>query len=376
MQTEDIETEDKGVQAPGDLYSGRTGGTRAGETGVSTDTAGLMRFLRRTAGVIEAIFDENAADAVAERVRVVARSSPLADAVMPLPTDAPVPGFGRVSAVEFSETQPHLLGVVYQRSSDESGLSGEDEGEELDAASVVAIWNLHDSDAPLRTCSSPSRVTSLALSPRRSHLAVGGTDDGMIVVWDLRERKTRLAPPAFVSYATDAAFRHTAPVLRVAVFGGSGGRRGSSHDRVVSVDASGLIVTWSVTEGSGGAGQRNGPADTTSTMGAHANLGQRVDGRISLQPTTQAMVGGGVGGRQALLDLPREVTCVAVGGRVGDDAHTRLLCGTGEGQVVAGHRLGGRVAPSAYDGAPSGTAVTGLAVGTGACSARVAGREL
>lgn len=125
--------------------------------------------------------------------------------------------------------------------------------------SVLLLWNVHDTTTPERVLVAFSSVTSVCVSPSRPYLIYGGTEDGNVCVWSLREPdRLHLAAGRYErvvfhlpSYSTSwQADGHNAAVrqVRVSGYNAKAPSRKEEHEQLVSMDEQGVVCFWVVSD--------------------------------------------------------------------------------------------------------------------------------
>ena len=100
-----------------------------------------------------------------------------------------------------------------------------------DPDGLVLVWNLLLPERPEFHFHAPSDVHSAAFSPFHSHLIVGGSYSGQLLVWDTRSKSHPVMK-------TPLSTGHTHPIYCLKFIGTQ-----SSHS-VVSISTDGLLCSW------------------------------------------------------------------------------------------------------------------------------------
>ncbi|KPA78636.1 hypothetical protein ABB37_06236 [Leptomonas pyrrhocoris] len=236
----------------------------------AVDAALLERFLTSTLPLMSAVLDENNAAATGAAAAAVAASSAASAGDGSTSSSKPKgsTAFSTYSTFCWRGTRNRPLVQVLLNPSntrqlialhgprDESGPSPV-----LDTyMSVLLLWNMHDTTTPERVLVSFSTVTSVCVSPSSPHLIYGGTEDGNVCVWSLREPdRLHLAAGRYEkvvfhlpSYSTSwQADGHNAPVRQVRVSGYNAKtplRKEEQHEQLVSMDERGVVCFWVVSD--------------------------------------------------------------------------------------------------------------------------------
>ncbi|CCW69584.1 unnamed protein product [Phytomonas sp. Hart1] len=156
--------------------------------------------------------------------------------------------------IRFSYPPSHLVAVLYSKVQEVVCLS------ELDRyLSVIVVWSIFDNTEPERILVSDSSLSCFCFSPSRPELLYGGSDNGSICVWDLREpdhhhlyegcyqRLVFRLPSYSSSWNTD---QHCSPVRQLCVVGYNNavGAKREGGEQVASLDTSGEVRFWSVSD--------------------------------------------------------------------------------------------------------------------------------
>ncbi|KAG5507676.1 hypothetical protein JKF63_06625 [Porcisia hertigi] len=229
----------------------------------SVDASLLERFLTRTLPVMSAVLDENNATAsgAAAAASAAAGDSPKTRASTAFSSsyitfcwhgtrNRPV------VQVLLNPSNPRQIFALHGAAV-ETGPS-----QTLDTfLSVLLLWSVHDAAAPERVLTSFSPITCMCISPSRPYLLYGGTAEGNVCVWNLREPdRLHLAAGRYgsvifclPSYTTGwQVGGHTAPVRQVRVAGynspSSATRKEEQYEQLVSMDDTGLMCYWALRE--------------------------------------------------------------------------------------------------------------------------------
>ncbi|XP_063157903.1 cytoplasmic dynein 2 intermediate chain 1 [Candoia aspera] len=224
IQTEEIETQEKWTQHPGEAAL-VSGGPKSSHdvTAVTPkiDSQRLANFLRSACQVIEVLLEE---DQVATQPRRNLRSRPsslsISDRCFQLNTDLPFLNARKVSCLHISQAQRQALLSVH-------GLPENSNDQPLDSKYIICVWNVWQPSSPQKVLLCESQVTCCCFSPCKATLVFAGTVDGSVLVWDLREDsrmhqcvKVNETDWTFRSptFSTDGVFtpiNHTCPVLTI-----------------------------------------------------------------------------------------------------------------------------------------------------------------
>ncbi|XP_070585526.1 cytoplasmic dynein 2 intermediate chain 1 isoform X4 [Erythrolamprus reginae] len=184
IQTEEIETQEKWTQHPGESALVSGGPKSSHDVTAITpkiDSQRLANFLRSACQVIEVLLEE---DQVATQPRRNLRSRPsslsISDRCFQLNTNLPFLNDRRISCLHISQAQRQALLSVHGLPETSNDLS-------LDSKYIICVWNVWQPSSPQKLLLCESQVTSCCFSPCKATLVFAGTVDGSVLVWDLRE---------------------------------------------------------------------------------------------------------------------------------------------------------------------------------------------
>ncbi|XP_034985670.2 cytoplasmic dynein 2 intermediate chain 1 [Zootoca vivipara] len=224
VQTDEIETQEKWTQHPGETALVSGGPKSSSDVSSLTpkiDSQRLASFLRSACQVIEVLLEE---DQVATQPRRNLRSRPsslsISDRCFQLNTNLPFLNGRRVSCLHISQGQRQALLSVH-------GFPEKSNDLPLDSKYIICVWNVWQPSSPQKLLFCESQVTCCCFSPSKATLVFAGTIDGSVLVWDLRE-DSRLhhcmkvnetdwtfRSPTFSTDGVFASVNHTCSVLTV-----------------------------------------------------------------------------------------------------------------------------------------------------------------
>ncbi|CAD2222350.1 WDdomain 60 [Angomonas deanei] len=278
VQAERVKTKNRSAQVPGDLGlypereaernafrlkgSGTTdreqddeedGGERKKDHQPPSVDAGLLAsFLSRVYPVLGALMDEGASAAAVKTDKKSKGATSFSSSYTTLLFAGT--RNRKVRKTVFSQANTQHLAVLYG-SSEELGSSPQ-----LDRfTSVILVWKARDPSAPEHLLVSSSEIRSICWSPSRPYILYAGTEDGCVVLWDLREpdryhlnagryQKLVFRVPSFTTaWMTD---NHVVPVcdVRVAGYNTPGSPRREEMEQLLSLDVSGVTRFWALNE--------------------------------------------------------------------------------------------------------------------------------
>uniref|UniRef100_A0A8D2IR02 WD repeat domain 60 n=1 Tax=Varanus komodoensis TaxID=61221 RepID=A0A8D2IR02_VARKO len=222
VQTEEIETQEKWTQHPGETALVFGGGyTDMSVLTPKIDSQRLANFLRSACQVIEVLLEEDRVATQPRRnLRSRASSLSISDRCFQLNTNLPFLNGRKVSCLHISQAQRQALLSVH-------GLPDTSGHPVLDSKYIICVWNVWQPSSPQKLLFCESQVTCCCFSPSKATLVFAGTVDGSVLVWDLREHarmhhclKVNDTDWTFRSptFSTDGVFtsvNHTCPVLTV-----------------------------------------------------------------------------------------------------------------------------------------------------------------
>lgn len=136
--------------------------------------------------------------------------------------------------IQWSPHNPELFLTAYGSKTSKGGLQHAVTYDNTDPEGILAIWSLADKDKPEYVFHAPSSLLSAKFHPYDSHLVVGGTYSGQILLWDLR---TKLLP---VQRTPLASAGHTHPVYSLSITGSS-----NAHE-LLSASTDGKLCQWNL----------------------------------------------------------------------------------------------------------------------------------
>ncbi|CCW64921.1 unnamed protein product [Phytomonas sp. EM1] len=160
----------------------------------------------------------------------------------------------QLQKVCFSYAPSHCVAVLYGEAQGAVGLP------ELDRyPSVILVWSIFDNTEPERILVSYSSLPCFCFSPSRPELVYGGSENGSVCVWDLREpdhhhlyegcyRRLVFRLPSYSSsWHTD---QHCSPVrqLRIVGYNNVFGPKREGGEQLASLDSSGEVKFWAVSD--------------------------------------------------------------------------------------------------------------------------------
>jgi len=128
-----------------------------------------------------------------------------------------------VTSIDWSPIVPELFLSSYSQSF---------EGNPNEPQGVLLLWSLSLRSRPEFTCYCQSQITVAKFNQHSSHIVVGGTYSGQVVVWDLRAKSTP------VQRSGMAGGGHAHPVYSLAIVGTQ-----NSHN-IISLSNDGKLCVW------------------------------------------------------------------------------------------------------------------------------------
>ena len=117
---------------------------------------------------------------------------------------------------------------------------------ELDFASkndgILAFWTLKNPSFPERIIKYPNRITSCQFSKNNPNLIAGGTNNGIVAIWDIRKPGNQ---PILANNDQNAKGKHSDCVWEVQWVGKS--QKGG--ESLVTISSDGRVVEWSMKKG-------------------------------------------------------------------------------------------------------------------------------
>ncbi|KAJ9451909.1 Cytoplasmic dynein 1 intermediate chain [Diplonema papillatum] len=267
MQTEEITLGHHGAQAPDDLGLAvsssqdvfESGGGKDGPAGKTSkrlhvDSARLAACVANSAGVFRVLLDESTAHQTAAGASTLQFSSK----TTALNTGTYSGRRGAVS-VAFSRVALQYCVTVHggARSDNQSTPAGVYDG-------MCLVWNINNPSTPDKICIAGGLVTSATFSPHNGYLLYGGSSNGSVYLWDLREPDYLHNPPKRKSenleilrmptYSTDhmSFENHCSAIRRVLPVGYNnilmGGKDTDSNEQIATLDEMGNVFIWIVVD--------------------------------------------------------------------------------------------------------------------------------
>jgi len=128
-----------------------------------------------------------------------------------------------VTSIDWSPIVPELFLSSYSQSF---------EGNPNEPQGVLLLWSLSLRSRPEFTCYCQSQITVAKFNQHSSHIVVGGTYSGQVVVWDLRAKSTP------VQRSGMAGGGHAHPVYSLSIVGTQ-----NSHN-IISLSNDGKLCVW------------------------------------------------------------------------------------------------------------------------------------
>ncbi|XP_069067268.1 cytoplasmic dynein 2 intermediate chain 1 isoform X1 [Pleurodeles waltl] len=187
IQTENIETEEKWTQYPGEgarVSGGPSNTDSEFSDAVSipkVDSQKLASFLRSACQVVAVLLEEDQAEKQSSwKLRSQEASLSISDGCFQLNMNLQFLHDRKVCCLHFSQVQRHVLISVH-------GLPANPGAVPLDDKYIVCVWNIWEPSTPLKILVCESEVKCCCFGPGKATLVFAGTADGSVVVWDLRE---------------------------------------------------------------------------------------------------------------------------------------------------------------------------------------------
>nr|XP_060638550.1 cytoplasmic dynein 2 intermediate chain 1 isoform X1 [Anolis sagrei ordinatus] len=323
IQTEEIETQEKWTQHPGEtalVCGGLKSTSDVSPLTPKIDSQRLASFLRSACQVIEVLLEE---DQVAIQPRRNLRSRPsslsISDRCFQLNTDLPFlngPMFflGRkISHLHISQAQRQALLSVH-------GLPEKSSGLLLDRKYIICVWNVWQPSSPQKLLFCESQVTCCCFSPSKAILVFAGTVDGSVLVWDLREDSRMhfsmkvnetnwtFRSPTFSTDGVFAPINHTCPVLTIEPISTSVFKEQNSglsylsfqeemlglSFQIASMDENGTLTLWVVVELQKG-----------DLAGSQSDLGLIPGGKIKLVHSSTVQLNCSLSPKDMFMGVPQ-----------------------------------------------------------------------
>ena len=371
-QTEPIDDNDQACQVPDDMASAgrislQTKSAHSAEDAIP-NWARFIKFFRKASCLVEKLCIENVlADSGGPSALEGGDTHSLSSRCTKLELPSELGRRGTVDVALCADASTLL--AAFSAPEKSSSMSGNATARRVASGSILASWSL----ARLCTLGSENGATAETIlrvlgqvtccslvHACNSMIAIAGTAEGSIQVWDLRERQSlhealttscgalSIRTPTYCSDGAPLGSSHVAPVVAICAVG----TRRFTHTTgatLVTVDELGNLAVWQIVEGealsvgkatSKGVGEYN--ASTAS------DFGQAVRGRIRL--IKSAVLSTNTSGRSLPgTVIPDSLICKrALCLRPVPSDESRLLLGTDTGDILSISRFGGAPPPIRY----------------------------
>lgn len=396
-QTEEIERDDQACHAPDDLATtarralqDQSDSARTAAT-LSANTARLNRFLGAASAVVEALCVENAlAGALGDGGLCPHSELPMASRSAELVPPSPFDGRPPVD-ISFAPGAGGVLVAYGAHPGDKPRGKRREEVALRRAAAggILCVWSVHQPAEPREVLRCAGLPTCCAIASAPCRVALAGTAEGAVQLWDLRDSEARheratlggamraLRSAAFSSHGCALNEGHEAPVVALALAPPTAAAE--AEDLVAtSLDSAGRLLVWQLLEGSLTQLGERLSEEGLPREGDGLNLdafayGQTVGARLRLVRTSAVHVCAPPA-RAVAAVLPATALCLAL---LPLDP-SRCLVGLDNGRLVQVSRYANaRPSPAEFAPPPDSSrarAVTCLAFSPSLCSAFLAGR--
>lgn len=362
-QTEDVEEDEQACQAPDDLAAqakrALTDASASGRTAaaLTANKARLSRFLTSASAVVEALCAENALASAGGAGGFGPKSElPLATRSARLALLDPFSGRSPLDVSFSRDASETLVAYGLDGSAAPQGKKKEDQAlrRACQGGGLLAVWVMHQPSVPWHVLRALGLPTCCALATVPCRVAVAGTADGSVQIWDLREPATRhervrvggsrmaLRSPTFCSDGGGVGRGHLAPVVALSL--SEPQAAAETADLIISsLDGAGRLVVWQVMEGDLSLLSVDESADADA---GGFGYGQAVGGRLRLVQTSVVQtcgpalslapakgargVASGRGGGAGDEGLPERALCLAA---LPSDP-SKFLVGTDGGRLL------------------------------------------
>ncbi|XP_069504090.1 cytoplasmic dynein 2 intermediate chain 1 isoform X2 [Ambystoma mexicanum] len=364
IQTEEVETEERWTQYPGE--GTRVCGSSTNTDGAFADAASLPKvdsqrlsqFLRSACQVVAVLLEEDYAEKQSSwKLGSQEASLSISDGCFQLNMNLSFLHDRKVYNLLFSQVQRHVMLSVH-------GLPESPGDDRLNNKYIICVWNIWEPSTPLKLLLCDSEIKCCCFSPGKATLVFAGTMDGSVVVWDLREDSSMhhcmtVADSNWVfrssTFSTDGVLtsvNHVCPVLAIEPISTTVVKEGSLANltseeemlglsfQMASLDENGYLNLWVVME-----------LQKVDVAGSQSDLGLIPGGKVKLVHSSTIN----------LLDsfFSKDIICRCVPQTLNikflplDSNH--YIVGTDIGLVCHGTRHGTRVPPKLYKPQQRGT---------------------
>ncbi|XP_062519649.1 cytoplasmic dynein 2 intermediate chain 1-like isoform X2 [Corticium candelabrum] len=363
VQTEEIEEVDKWTQHPPEDLRGCGGVTdtemefealtaASHYSPLTEDSIRLSKFLQQAAQVCSVLLEENIAEVSRAQTLQSKSAYSFSSGFTHLATTASVFAGRHVKSISFSPAQTNLILTTY------SAAPSNDRSNDLFSGNgVVCVWNLNEPSMPDKVLTCQSLTTCSCFSPNKASLAFGGTEDGSVVVWDLREsivmhrtyqlgdREWIVRSPTYSTAGISSPDNHHSPICSVCSITSPYHNLNRHHAfhlkhddaaglsfQVASLDECGQLNIWVVVE-----------MTKPDPAGSESDLGLIPGGRVKLVKSTSI----------SLQPPPRLFSYPVTSIRTfhvqfSPDDPNHFYVATNLGCVLHGVRYGGKAVPRAF----------------------------
>jgi hypothetical protein len=193
IQTEEIDEADKWTQHPPEDLRGSGGvsevesefealTTASHYNPLAEDSIRLSKFLQRASQVCCVLLEANIAEVSQSQIMQRKTDYSFSSGFTRLATTASVFAGRHVQSMSFSPIQTNLLLTSFSVAP-----ASHTQEDLFPGNGIICVWNLNEPSKPDKVLSCQSLTLCSCFSPNKASLAFGGTEDGSVVVWDLRE---------------------------------------------------------------------------------------------------------------------------------------------------------------------------------------------
>ncbi|XP_065920672.1 cytoplasmic dynein 2 intermediate chain 1-like isoform X2 [Dysidea avara] len=366
-QTDGITTMDRWVQWPPEDLKGWGCDNKDDDDDITTsndvtnnllsdkDAMGLTRFLQSASQVMCVLLAENIQQfgAKDQQVNITEQLSFSAGCVRVPSTQSFLAG-RHANSLHFSQSHGNLLLTGF---TSHPKTKAQHEGG-LQSKGIVCVWNTGDLSQPLNVLISEPHPSCCCFSPLKASLVFAGSDDGSVVLWDLREpvsmhthqviqqsAKYSWTPrvPTFITAGLSSY--HSVPICSISPLSVQEDQlRYSSKSpvtednqglsfQVATLDHSGRLNIWVIVE-----------VNNPDPSGSEGDLGLAPGGRVKLVRTATVLASSFLP-RSSTID-DRDVLFTAMAFHPHNANHCYIGCD--EGAVLHTIRYGKRSIPSQY----------------------------
>eukprot|EP01061_Rhynchopus_euleeides_P021717 TRINITY_DN35444_c0_g1_i2.p1 TRINITY_DN35444_c0_g1~~TRINITY_DN35444_c0_g1_i2.p1 ORF type:complete len:903 (+),score=314.39 TRINITY_DN35444_c0_g1_i2:359-2710(+) len=262
VQTDEITSGNQCTQVPEDLgLNPHSQPEGRGRGRYRIDTAKLSSFMTNCSGVFRVLLDEST---TAMEGGVDSQAYPFSTKVTTLKTSRFIGNDRGTTGCVFSRVALQYMASIHGQSRGEppGGDASSNKAHLYDG--LCLVWNISNPSTPDKFCIAGGTITTATFSPYNGHLLYGGSSNGSVYLWDLREpdfahvQKKSDRTSAILrtpTYSTDymSGDNHSCAIRRILPVGYNNILMGGMNDadwseQVATLDEMGCVKIWIVVD--------------------------------------------------------------------------------------------------------------------------------